>query len=68
MPPPGPGNFYPYWTLTRNWFGCAWEFGNVRDGNTFGGDAQYGQVSFNPPGAFTSPIERNPGCFREHGQ
>ena len=68
LPPPGPGNFYPYWTLTRNWFGCTWEFGNVRDGDTFGGDAQYGQVSFNPPGAFTSPIERNPGCFREHGQ
>ena len=63
MPPPGPGHFYPYWTLARDrQFVCAWEFGNVRDGETFGGDAQYGQVSFNPPGAFTSQIQRNPSC------
>jgi hypothetical protein len=64
VPPPGPGHFYPYWTLASDReLGCTWQFGNVRYGNTFGGDAQYGQVSFNPPGAFTSPIERNPGCF-----
>lgn len=64
VPPPGPGHFYPYWTLAGDrQLGCSWEFGNVRAGNTFGGDTQYGQVSFNPPGAFTSPIERNPSCF-----
>jgi hypothetical protein len=35
----------------------------VRYGQTFGGDAQYGQITFNPPGAFTSQIQRNPGCY-----
>jgi hypothetical protein len=63
LPPPGPGHFYPYWTLSRDQqLGCVWEFGNVRDGDTFGQDAQYGPITFNPPGAFTSPIERNPRC------
>ena len=63
VPPPGPGHFYPYWTLTRDQaLGCSWEFGNVRDGNTFGGDAEYGQITFNPPGAFTSQIRPNPSC------
>jgi hypothetical protein len=63
VPPPGPGRFYPYWTLARDQLGCTWQFGNVRTGQTFGGDAQYGAVSFTPPGAFTSPIEPNPSCF-----
>jgi hypothetical protein len=63
IPPPGPGHFYPYWTLGRDsTLGCGWEFGNVRDGETFGADTQYGQVTFNPPGAFTSRIEANPSC------
>jgi hypothetical protein len=39
LPPPGPGNFYPYFTLARVGYACAWEFGNMRNGNTFGGDA-----------------------------
>jgi hypothetical protein len=39
-PPNAPGNFYPYWTLTAS---CAWEFGNMTNGNTFGGpSAEYG--------------------------
>lgn len=46
VPPPGaPGNFYPYWSITRNKAGCTIEFGNVSKGpgvNSFGGDAQYG--------------------------
>lgn len=63
VPPPGPGHFYPYWTLARDsTLGCAWEFGNVQNGQTFGGDAQYGPVTFNPPGAFTSRILTNPSC------
>ncbi|MGZ4251476.1 MAG: hypothetical protein ACXVUE_24635 [Solirubrobacteraceae bacterium] len=62
VPPPGPGHFYPYWTLAQDQLGCTWQFGNVRTGRTFGGDAQYGAVSLNPPGAFTSPIESNPSC------
>lgn len=47
VPPPGPGNFYPYWTGVRS---CALEFGNV-SGDTsfltdFGKDAQYGTDQF----------------------
>jgi hypothetical protein len=61
LPPPGPGHFYPYWTLAHgSGLGCAWEFGDVQTGQTFGGDTQYGQITFNPPGAFTSPIQPNP--------
>jgi hypothetical protein len=40
-PPNAPGHFYPYWTLSGQ---CDWEFGNVTNGNTFGGDAQYGSA------------------------
>jgi hypothetical protein len=67
VPPPGPGNFYPYWTLVQDrQLGCTWQFGNAgRTGNSFGGDAQYGPVTFNPPGAFTSRIQRNPNCFEQ---
>lgn len=44
VPPTGPGGFYPFWSVTSSWGGCALEFGNVTQGNvkTFGGDAQYG--------------------------
>ncbi len=65
VPPPGPGHFYPYWTLVRDrQLGCTWQFGNAgATGQSFGGDAQYGQITFNPPGAFTSAIRRNPSCF-----
>jgi hypothetical protein len=38
-PANAPGHFYPYWTLTGK---CDWEFGNMTNGNAFGGDAQYG--------------------------
>jgi hypothetical protein len=38
-PPDAPGHFYPYWTLAGQ---CDFEFGNMTNGNTFGGDAQYG--------------------------
>jgi len=42
VPPPGaPGKFYPFWTLTK---ACTWEFGNMSNGKTFGGDAQYGSI------------------------
>jgi hypothetical protein len=64
VPPPGPGHFYPYWTLAKDrQLGCTWQFGNAGGtGNSFGGDTQYGQITFNPPGAFTSQIQPNPGC------
>jgi hypothetical protein len=45
VPPPGPGNFYPYWTRVTSQQGCVLEFGNVSSGsgvNDYGKDAQYG--------------------------
>jgi hypothetical protein len=41
-PPDAPGKFYPYWTLTK---ACIWEFGQMRNGNGFGRQAQYGSVA-----------------------
>jgi hypothetical protein len=62
LPPPGPGHFYPYWTLANVGGQCVWEFGNVRNGNTFGGDRQYGSVGPSTLGAFASAVRPNPGC------
>jgi hypothetical protein len=62
MPPDGPGHFYPYWTLASSPLGCAWEFGNVTSGNTFGAEAQYGAVTPTSIGAFVSPVLANPRC------
>jgi hypothetical protein len=62
LPPQGPGNFYPYWTQARVGGLCVWEFGNMRNGNTFGGDAQYGAVGPDTIGAFAGPIRSNPNC------
>jgi hypothetical protein len=62
IPPPGPGHFYPYWTLSNTPWGCAWEFGNVHYGDTFGGDAQYGAVGPASGGVFGSSIQTNPRC------
>jgi hypothetical protein len=45
VPPPGPGNFYPYWSTISNGSSCSILFGNVASGagvNDYGGDAQYG--------------------------
>jgi hypothetical protein len=62
LPPPGPGNFYPYWTFAKVGSSCVWEFGNMRNGNTFGRDAQYGSVGPDTLGAFAGPIRSNPNC------
>ena len=62
LPPQGPGHFYPYFTQARVWGQCVWEFGNMRNGNTFGGDAQYGSVGPGTLGAFAGPVRRNPRC------
>jgi hypothetical protein len=62
LPPPGPGHFYPYFTQARVGGVCVWEFGNMRNGNTFGGDQQYGQVGPTTLGAFASAIRPNPNC------
>ena len=62
LPPMGPGHFYPFFTFARVGGSCAWEFGNMRNGNTFGGDAQYGRVTPSTIGAFVGPIRPNPTC------
>jgi hypothetical protein len=62
LPPKGPGHFYPYWTQARVGGQCVWEFGNMRNGNTFGEDAQYGSVGPGSLGAFVSPVRPNPNC------
>ncbi len=62
LPPKGPGHFYPYWTQAKVGGACVWEFGNMRNGNRFGGDAQYGRVGPGTIGAFVGPIRRNPSC------
>ena len=62
LPPPGPGHFYPYFTQARAGGVCVWEFGNMRNGNTFGGDQQYGQVGPTTLGAFASAVRPNPNC------
>jgi len=35
---------------------------NMRNGNTFGGDAQYGVVGPDTLGAFAGPVRPNPNC------
>jgi len=45
VPPPGPGNFYPYWSTISDGNSCSILFGNVAGGgsvNDYGKDAQYG--------------------------
>jgi hypothetical protein len=43
-PPGGPGNFYPFYTLAKVGGQCTWEFGNMSNGNSFGGDQQYAHL------------------------
>jgi hypothetical protein len=60
MPPKGPGHFYPYFTLAKVHGTCVWEFGNMRNGQTFGKDAQYGTVFPGSIGAFVGVLQDNP--------
>jgi hypothetical protein len=62
MPPKGPGKFYPYFTQAKVAGTCVWEFGNMKNGNTFGGFTQYGSVGPTTMGAFASAIRSNPNC------
>jgi hypothetical protein len=62
-PPQAPGQFYPYYTQARVKGDCVWEFGQMTNGNTFGGDEQYG--SFTTALGLAedaSPIMRNRRC------
>jgi len=58
--PPKGAHFYPYFTLAKGGGTCVWEFGNMPNGNTFGGDKQYGGPGNH--GGFTGPGRRNPSC------
>jgi hypothetical protein len=63
VPPPGaPGNFYPYWTRASVHGACVWEFGQMQNGSTFGGAAQYGTPSARFFGTLESPILETPRC------
>jgi hypothetical protein len=62
LPPKGPGHFYPFWTKAKAGGKCVWEFGNMHNGRTFGGNAQYGTVRPGTLGAFVGPVLKNAGC------
>jgi hypothetical protein len=62
LPPKG-AHFYPYFTLAEVGGMCVWEYGNMPNGNAFGGDKQYGKVRPANHGAFAGPIRRNPSCW-----
>jgi hypothetical protein len=63
VPPPGaPGKFYPWWTQARVNGECVWEFGMMRNGNTFGRTHQYGGPSAYFFGNLEGPIRDNPRC------
>ena len=59
---PGPGGFYPYWSMVKGGHSCVLLFGNVSAGSTFGKDAQYGTNQFNTYGypQFISKSHNNP--------
>jgi hypothetical protein len=62
MPPKGPGHFYPYFTQAKVGGSCVWEYGNMTNGDTFGGNQQYGKVGPGTIGAFVGKIMSNPNC------
>jgi hypothetical protein len=65
-PPHSPGHFYPYYTQAKVGGLCVWEFGNMRNGNRFGGDKQYAHLV--PHGFFKGQFDLasaplpNPNC------
>jgi len=65
-PPGGPGHFYPYYTQAKVGGNCVWEFGNMRNGNRFGGDLQYANLVehgfFKGQFDLASKPLRNPNC------
>ena len=58
----GPGSLLPVLDAGRVDGKCVWEFGNMRNGNTFGRDRQWGRVGPNTRGAFVSRIRPVPEC------
>jgi hypothetical protein len=63
VPAPGsPGAFYPYFTQASVGGACEWEFGQMANGNAFGGSAQYDGPSAYFFGTLAGPIIPNPHC------
>jgi hypothetical protein len=63
VPPPGaPGHFYPWFTLAKANGHCAWEFGQMTNGRTFGRTKQYGKPSARAFFTLESPIFPRPSC------
>src|SRR6266567_4608433 len=56
LPPKGPGHFFPFFTLAKGSGSCVWEFGNMNNGRSFGGDKQYGKVGPGTMGAFAGRV------------
>ena len=57
-----PGKFYPWWTQAKVNGECVWEFGQMRNGNTFGRTSQYGGPSAYFFGNLEGPIRANQNC------
>ena len=67
VPPPGPGNFYPYWTQVQTGhMACDWEFGNMTNGNTFGKADQYGTAG-NSGNGYNGTQASNPMPLASNG-
>jgi len=63
VPAPGsPGAFYPYFTQASVGGKCEWEFGQMANGNDFGGVDQYDGPSAYFFGTLSGPIMSNPNC------
>ena len=62
LPPKGPGHFFPFFTLAKVSGKCVWEFGNMNNGRSFGGDKQYGKVGPGTMGAFAGRVRSQPSC------
>jgi len=63
VPAPGsPGNFYPFWTQAAVAGKCVWEFGQMKNGNSFGETAQYGGPSAYFFGNLEGPLTRTTHC------
>jgi hypothetical protein len=54
-----PGAFYPYFTQASVGGNCEWEFGQMPNGNTFGGAAQYGSPTARFFGTLASDVIDN---------
>jgi hypothetical protein len=61
-PTNAPGHFYPWWTIANVNGSCAIEFGQMRNGNTYGRAAQYGTPSAWFFGTLEGPFRPTPHC------